>query len=157
MSESKKKEKFKLHWGWGLFIAYTLFVIVTVWFVFFTTHQDEDLVTQDYYEKTLTYEQHIDEQRRALKLKDPVTWKLDSHHTNITFNYPVQGVKGQILFYRPSDARLDKKISITPDGKNRQEISLRSFDRGLWEIKVNWKANGKTYYQQARLVLNNNS
>jgi hypothetical protein len=156
MSDSKKK-KFKFNWGWGLLLFYTFFCVVTVWFVFFTTHQDEDLVTEHYYKKTLTYQQHIDEHKRALKLNNPVTWQIDNTNSNITFEYPASSVKGQIHFYRPSDAKQDKVVTIKPDGNSKQMISLHSFERGLWEIKVNWEENGKTYYQEARLVLEHNS
>ncbi len=151
------KKKFKFNWGWGIFTFYTLFILATSAFVYFTTRQDEDLVTPDYYQKTLIYQQHIDKAQRALDLRNPVRWKLDSQGHSILFEYPSIDVKGRIKLFRPSDAKQDRTIDIEPTPDGYQTISIKGLDAGLWKIEVDWSENGKEYYQEQRLILSSKS
>ncbi len=151
------KKKFKFNWGWGIFAFYSLFILATSAFVYFTTQQDEDLVTPNYYKKTLTYQNHIDKAQRALDLKNPVRWKLDSQGHSILFEYPSTDVTGSIKFFRPSDAKQDRTVDIEPTPDGYQTISVKGLGAGLWKVEVDWSENGKEYYQEKRLILTSKS
>ena len=153
----KEKKKFKFNWGWGIFTFYSFFILATIAFVYFASKQDEDLVTPDYYQKTLTYQKHINKAQRAMNIKNPVKWKLDNTGHSIIFEYPSTNITGSIKFFRPSDARQDRIIDIEPSPDGYQNISVKDLKNGLWKVEVDWSENGTEYYQEARIILASNS
>jgi hypothetical protein len=59
-------------------------------------------------------------------------------------------VKGELFLYRPSDASKDVKRSFTTN-KSFVEIPLDKEFSGAYEIKLSWKASGKTFYNEQRI------
>ncbi len=147
-------KKFHWNWGWGIFTFYVFFIVATLTWVFITLGVDEDLVTNDYYEQSLVYQDHIDASQNALNIDHPVTWKVMNAGSQLHMSYPAKMVDGTITLYRPSDAALDRQIAIRPDSSGRQVIGLQNLEAGYWKIKVNWKEGNKAYYQESSLVLN---
>ena len=152
MEPTEKKE-----WKWplGIFIGYAIFVTATLSFVFFTFTQKTDLVVQDYYGATLTYQDHIDKMVNANLLDEPFASKLNGSmlelqfpttHTNNTFN-------GKVVFYRPSGSDLDFSLSASPNEVGFQQIDLTQAERGLWKLHVEWTANGVDYFSSSSIYL----
>jgi len=56
--------------------------------------------------------------------------------------------KGEIHFYRASDASLDKRYSIQPDTAGIQFIEVQNFEPGFWTVKVDWTSDGLAYYME---------
>ena len=63
------------------------------------------------------------------------------------------GSTGEIIFYRPSDARKDFTVKLDIAKVENQSIRVAKLDRGLWVVKVSWKKDGKGYYKEEKMVL----
>jgi hypothetical protein len=152
--ETPKKE-----WKWpmGILAAYLVFVTATLGFVAFTFTVHFDLVTPDYYEKTMVYQQQIDSESNAMSLEHPLEWILDDG--DILLVYPPEllnsGLQGAIVMYRPSDASLDLTIPVEVDTSGVQRISGADLRRGLWEMQVRWTSDGISYFSKADVFLPN--
>lgn len=144
-TESNKTEK---AWPRAIIIAYILFVCATLGFVAFTFTVDFDLVVPDYYNQTLVYEDQITRKQNMAMLKEPLLVQVIG--TNVHITYPEQilsnSVSGTISMYRPSDAAMDKAISINPDSTGVQIISGSELSKGIWTLKVKVITADKEYY-----------
>ena len=64
---SEKTKKFPA-WAVGITLLYSTFVVIMISFLIFTRFQKVNLVSEDYYEKGLQYQQQIEALRRTQAL-----------------------------------------------------------------------------------------
>ena len=151
-TESKKKE-----WKWplGIFLMYMTFVTATLVFVVFTFTQRTDLVVENYYEKTLTYQDHIDRAQNALNLKVP--FRVERRESYVDLIFPPDlvelGISGEVVFYRPSDSLLDKTFPLDTDREGHQMIPLAELQPGMWKVQVTWNSGGTEYFSESNLFI----
>lgn len=153
MSNTKEKKEWK--WPLGIFLGYMIFVTATLSFVFFTFTQRTDLVVDNYYEKTLTYQQHINRAQNAMDLEIPFRYEHKDKQVSLIFpeNLVSAGIEGEVVFYRPSDSHLDTKLPIYTDEAGHQMISLDKFQPGMWKLQVTWTSGETEYYTESNLYL----
>jgi hypothetical protein len=144
-------------WPVGIAIIYITFVLFLVAFVIFSRFQQVDLVTEDYYDEELKYQQQIDRIDRAQSLSEPVNWTFDNSGNYLILKFPIEldplKVKGNILFFRPSDAKQDKLTAINLTSENTQIISTKNLTSGIWKLKIFWKVDDAEYYKEGNLVI----
>lgn len=102
----------KWNWGTGIFVTYTVFVIIVVIHVIFFMNQKVELVTDNYYEKELKYQEQIDKINNTNSLKDELKLEQDAKSIRLLFPglYTNGILKGEIYFYKPSDSGKDFMI-----------------------------------------------
>ncbi len=145
----------KISWGTGIVIAIVIFMTITLATVVFMMNQDVDLVSDDYYEKGIKYQQQIDLVNRSNKLDEPVKMEFNGSIVKITFPESIKNEKiaGEIFFYRPSDAKKDFKLPLSLTEGN-QVIPVHGLEKGFWRIKLNWDLNNKeNYYSETSFIL----
>jgi hypothetical protein len=144
-------------WPLTIGIVYTLFVLIFVSLIVFSTFVKVDLVTDNYYEQEIKYQQQIDRIQRANSLSTPIRWSYTDVKQTLTLQFPsetkTQEVKGSILFFRPSDSRMDKKIALNLAQDRTQTISTNNLSAGFWKLKIFWIMNQTDYYQEGNLVI----
>ena len=118
--------KIKFNWGFGILIAIVFFMGVTIALVTISVNQKTDLVTDHYYEKTLKYQNQIDMEKRSEKFVKGLEITNGDNELNIKFpdafkSFPV---KGELYFYRPSDAANDFTVPLKV-GKRRAGYLIR--------------------------------
>lgn len=146
-----------MNWGWKIFILYTGFVALTLMMVFFTMNQDVFLVADDYYKQEIEYQGQIDKITNARTLEKPLEIQYDSLGRALTLTYPpdqvTRGIAGEVNFFRPSDARMDKLYMLKPNSKGTQTFSLQDFNRGKWRVKIQWSSMGVSYYEEKEIYI----
>ena len=130
-----------MNWGTKITITFIAFVGVIVTMELISMNQDIHLVAMD----------RITNSNALNELKPEVNY--DAKKKSITLSTPNgKELNGTIYFFRPSDARLDKKYTIQlVDGQ--QVFSSSELDKGLWRVKVNWKDKDKEFYTEKVLIL----
>lgn len=145
----------KISWGTGIVIAIVIFMAITVATVIFMMNQDVDLVSEDYYEKGIKYQQQIDKESRSQNLKENVKMDWTGNMFEISFpeEYDNQSITGEILFYRPSDSKKDFKLPLSLTNRN-QVIPVSGLQKGFWRVQLNWRLNNKdNYYSETSFIL----
>lgn len=137
----------KISWGTGIVIAIVIFMTITLATVVFMMNQDVDLVSDDYYEKGIKYQEQIDMENRSQRLKDNVKMEWSGGMFEISFPDEFYGqiLSGQIFFYRPSDSKKDFRLPLNLT-ERKQYIPVQGLEKGLWRVKLNWNLNNKDYY-----------
>ncbi len=143
----------KWNWGTGIATVMGIFMIGILSAVVVAFRSSVDLVSADYYAEEIAYQDRIDAIERS-KSK-PIKIALSKTDGQIQFKFPdVAGRPiGNILFFKPDNAKMDWKVKVNPDEGKQQNIAVTDFSSGLWRIKVDWKANGLSYYDEQTLVL----
>jgi hypothetical protein len=145
------------HWPVGIAIIYTSFVLVLVAFVIYSRYQQVDLVAEDYYDQEIKYQQQINRIDRAQSLSEPVNWIYENKKRSLIVKFPsdfdFNQVRGNILFFRPSDAQQDKLVALNLSPEGTQIISTKNLTPGFWKIKIFWHVNKIDYYKEGILVI----
>jgi hypothetical protein len=119
-------------------------------------NQDVSLVTDDYYQQELKYQDQIDKIERTNALSEKPAIDFDGLGVNISFPKLLieKNVVGKIHFYRPSDPGLDFALPISLNSEGIQLISTKQLAAGYWRLKLNWMMNGKEYYNEKAIIIN---
>jgi hypothetical protein len=147
----------KNDWQWplGIIVAYIIFVGGTLTFVFISFTTKVDLVTDDYYQKTLVYQSKIDSESNAMSLAHPLAWRFVDG--DIVITYPEEllesGLAGKITMYRPSDVNLDFVVPVAVELDGTQRISAGAMQKGLWRMEVEWTSGEKNFYTRSEVFL----
>lgn len=143
----------KFNWGTGIALFFSIFVLSLIFQVYRSTQIDNSLVFDDYYAKDLAYQTHYNKVVNAANLKEPVVIKTIDQEVQIQFPTEVGPVSGVINFFCPSSSAGDFSLQVQTDAEKRQNVSASGLKKGLWKVRVNWKADGKEYYSEESIVL----
>ncbi|AGA79128.1 FixH protein [Echinicola vietnamensis DSM 17526] len=141
-----------MNWGTGIIIVFVAFAALVFTMVGICMKQDDlHLVTKNYYEEEIKYQDQIEKASNAAML-DHQVMAYDAGQKEIQVKLG-KGSKGTLWLFRPSDARLDQKISLEFDSGSEQAVSLRELKSGYWKVKLAWEKDGKAFYEEQKINL----
>ncbi len=143
-----------MNWGKKIIVIYVLFVAGIMLMVFKASRQNTDLVTNDYYEQELKYQQRIDETMAANSLSQAVKCEVSGNILNILLPEEMnqQQVDASIWLYYPADKTKDIHQKLTTiNGKLSMAIPV--VNKGMHELKLGWVVGEKKYYSQQKLFI----
>ncbi len=145
-----------MNWGFKITILYVGFVALILSMVSMAMRQKVDLVSKDYYEQELKYQDKIDRKNRTHSLKEPLSWEVKQGTLVLKFPGEFNGEKinGSIYFFRPSDAAMDKTIPVTTDTSVVLNISTNQLKKGLYKMQISWEVNKEEYYNEGIIQIN---
>jgi nitrogen fixation protein FixH len=137
-------------WPYAIIAYFIVFMGAIVLWISYAVRNDQQLVRKDYYEQELKFQTDIEGQSRAANVNISVNY--DSTKQTVTVALPAPAASGSIYFYRPSDAKLDREITLALTNGS-QSIDVGAFESGLWKIRVQWIAEGAEYRHNSTVVL----
>ncbi|MBP6185685.1 MAG: FixH family protein [Saprospiraceae bacterium] len=145
----------KFHWGWGIAIFYSLFVLSFILILVYSFGQDNSLVVEDYYQQDITYQQRMDKRDNYLGLAEKVTHTYDPSAAMVVLSFPssMSSINGTVQFYRPSSAKQDYLVNLDVDSLKQQVIPVNRLIKGRWKMQVEWEANGESYYMEEQILI----
>jgi hypothetical protein len=144
-----------ISWGTKIAILYISFVALIVFMVALSMTQKIDLVSEDYYAKELDFQNSINEQNNANALTEAIQHEVVNNGLKIKFPevFKNKAIKGNIMFYRPSDKSKDFSIDIALDNNLEQSADLKLFSKGMYKMKVSWSAEDVNYFTEQVIVM----
>jgi hypothetical protein len=143
----------KFNWGFGVFALYGAFVILILFLVFKSISTKVDLVTEDYYQQELNYQDKIDQKRNAARLKQGLKHEVSGSTIFLAFPPDHPSAEGTVIVYRPSNKAYDKKFDIKLDENGKMAITMKKSPIGLYKLKVDWSYNNTFYYVEEDIYL----
>ncbi len=142
----------KLSWGYIILSGYLVFVAGIVFLVYKASSQKFDLVTQDYYEQELKYQNIIDQSANTAALSAPLHVERSGSRLQVGFPAEMKDKKKTIDFYLyyPADAKRDFRKVIETQG-NELIQPLPDAMKGLYQLKLSWEVEGVKYYFEKKL------
>lgn len=144
----------KLNWGNSLLIFFIIFVSLAAIFIVFSFSQENDLVTDDYYERGADYTSAINLHKRSAIFADSLTFKDDDEWFNILVKPGLANAVEEfnIHFFRPSSKKMDVRFVVESDSLitiNKEKLSL-----GRYKLYVSWTMDDVTYELVRDLMIN---
>jgi len=140
-----------MNWGKGIVLTFVIFVGVIATLVTISMKQDVSLVSKDYYVEELAYQDQIDRINNKNSMEKKPEIKKTGEVIVLQLNVPESD--GSVHFFRPSNARFDKKYKLAINESGTQVFKASDFEKGFWKVKINWQKDGKEYYSEHNLVL----
>lgn len=110
---------------------------------------DVDLVSQDYYQKEIAYQKHINQVKATRQLAGQVRITQATAAGQLSLVFPAgsqAAVKGQIRFFRPSSASLDFTLPLQLNQDDQQHIRTEALAKGRWQVQLTWQRGGQDYF-----------
>lgn len=147
--------KIKINWGTGIIIVIALFLISVFVRIYISYQHDINLVTPDYYPQELKYEQHIQKEANTSHLAEKIIINYTEKEITVTFPRIINNkdIKGEIVFYRPSDYQYDLSYAILLDDKRQQVFSTDSMINGKYIVQIDWRMDTLELYQEEEIVI----
>ena len=142
----------RISWGYKIAIFYLSFVIGMLFLVYKANSESFDLVTENYYEAELKYQDVINQKSNAsaLSAAPEITHTINSVSIQLPAEFAGKVVEGEIYLYRPSDATKDIRKNFTTADAFFQ-LALEEDLSGSYDIKLTWKAGGKEFFQEQKI------
>ncbi|MGB3779477.1 MAG: FixH family protein [Tunicatimonas sp.] len=143
-----------MNWGWSIVLAFSLFGLFIGWLVFRTFQETIELVSEDYYQQELGYQQQIDKMTNNQALPVPLTFSQQAQQLVVQFPAePAAEVQGEIHLFRPSDARRDQILTIALNPQRQQIIATEGLVKGHYRVKVDWTSGDAAYYTEETVFI----
>jgi nitrogen fixation protein FixH len=150
MRTTDRHKSFTL-WPYAIVVAMVLFMGYIAMFVYKAMNQDVDLVSKDYYEQEIKYQDQIDRVDRT-KAAGDVAIKYNAEAQTVLLQLPEtfkgQSVSGKINLFRPSDDKLDQELPLQLGRDMSQLVETKELEKGLWKVRLNFTAEKETYYAE---------
>lgn len=145
-------------WPYAVIVTFVLFASYIGFMVSRAMRTSVDLVSPDYYQQELRYQQRMESVARTQALPAPVQVRYERTTQRLTLQLPSalarQAVRGELHFFRPSDQQLDFTLPFAPAGDPaRQELSTARLAAGYWRLQVDFTAGGQPYFIEKELSI----
>jgi nitrogen fixation protein FixH len=147
--------RIKLNWGFGIAVAYILFAGSMVVFAVKASQQHYDLVTPDYYNDAVKYQQKIDAEKNALSSSSKLNIEFlpDIREVVLSSAAKNKRIKGTLLFYKPDKAGFDFEIKFLLNADGSQHLPVHAIASGYWKIKASYTLDGDDCYTEKKIVI----
>ena len=146
----------KFNWGTGIVIgvaAFMIFILQYVIRVQIDEKYDNELVTDQYYQKEVEINANRLKQENANKLDN---LRIETTENGIVIYFPNEfkpnEIKGTISLYRPSNQSFDQTIPLELSS-NHLLIPNSKLVGGRWDISIDFSYQSTSYLKQQTLVL----
>jgi nitrogen fixation protein FixH len=144
-------------WPMGIILTFVLFISGTISLVVLACSQKLDLVSADYYEQEIKFQNRVDQLDRAGRLatQASVAYEQATHRIRISLPPDTSGqiATGSIHLYRPSAAGLDRHLTLEVDSRGVQFLDAATLRSGLWKVRVSWKVEKQEYFLDQSIVI----
>ena len=134
----------------GAFVAFGVFVGSFIWKA---SQSEVNLVSKDYYQQELKYQDRIETLKRSSKYDKDVKLDLNNGVVGVSVPEELVGANGVLHFYRPSNKKLDQLVQFTPN-KTNTSFQMSHLEAGHWVLKISLSDKaGVDYYFERRFTL----
>jgi hypothetical protein len=141
-----------MNFGKWIVVAFIFFAVFIGTLVTVCVRQDVNLVSKEYYQDELQYQQKLDKINNANHLAHQPSIEVGNGSIKISFAEASTAQKGVLKIQRPSNIKLDREFSLQPD-QPTQEFNLGNWEPGLYRASLSWTMNDKEYFIEKQIVL----
>jgi hypothetical protein len=131
------------NWIVVAFIGFAVFIgtLVTV-----CVKQDVDLVSKDYYQQELEYQDQIERISNTTELINKPRIATTDGKLEVSFSDEHKIQKGELKLFCPSDPKMDKDFSLSVSDGNTHIIETTLLQPGMYKARLLWTMGGKEYF-----------
>ena len=145
--------KFNFNWGHGIIVTFVLFGAFMAYFYVNMSKESIELVGKNYYADGQEFQRKINERKQTEALTEKASIQFAEDFKQAKIQLPSSIQKGTIVFYRPSNATLDKTLEITSNSSGLSFIQTDFLIKGPWNVSLQWEKAGKNYVEEQRILI----
>lgn len=143
----------KISWGVKIILSFVIFATGIIIMVIISMSHTTDLVSENYYEKEIKYQDQIDLIKNSEQLNKNINLSYSDNKLIFRTEHP-QKLQGEIHFYRTSNAARDFIIPYDADNAGEQTIPASKLEKGLWKVKLNLNDGKDKFYVEKSIFIN---
>lgn len=147
------KKQFGFHWGHGIIITFIFFGGFMAYFYINMTHENIDLVGKQYYQEGQNFQEKINERNGVIHLNEKPEHEFSEDFQAVRITYPSAIQKISLVFYRPSDSKLDQQINLSKLSGDFQIVKTSFLKKGPWKLSIHWTQNNQKYQEEHRVIV----
>lgn len=140
----------------GIMLALGSFMIFILSLLFFAGDTG-DLVTENYYEKSINFEDDIEAESRSNLLEKHPEVVAQANGFNVVFPPEFKIDEGNIYLLRSNNQNQDVQLNLKLNNKNQMLIPSTKLVDGVYEMTLSWKMNNETYLVKKPIRWNSQS
>jgi len=141
-------------WGNKLLIAFIAFGALIGTLVYKCMQGNFELVSKDYYNDELSYQDKIDGTNNAAKLS---TVQVLEEDATVAIQLPKElngkPVKGEAWFYCANNSANDRRIPVAVNDEGVMLIDKSKLANTTYLLKLNWQSGDEKFYSEQRVAL----
>lgn len=143
-----------MNWGHKITLVFIAFAALIGTMVYKCMNKNFELVSADYYDDELHYQDKIDGFNNAEKLS-PLIITQTASQLQITLpnNKQWKQPSGQLWFYCANNATSDRKMPLQLNGSNVMTLSKTKLVRTGYTLKITWQDSGTKYYNEQLIAI----
>ncbi|QNH61692.1 FixH family protein [Hymenobacter sediminicola] len=142
-------------WPYAIIATFVLFAAYIGYMVQQAMRSSVDLVSTDYYQQELAYQQRMETEARTAALPAPVDLRYEAAAQRLTVQLPAalagKAVLGNIRFFRPSNQKLDFSLPLQPNADLQQHINTSKMQPGHWRVRLDFTADQQAYFVEKKI------
>lgn len=135
-----------MSWGKGIILSFVLFAVFIGVLVSVCVKQDVSLVSKNYYQEELSYQQQIERIANTETLAIKPSMRVADRQLEVNFVSFNNIKNGELKLFRPSDARLDKSFVLEPADASIERFDVSNLPTGMYKARMLWTMDEKEYY-----------
>lgn len=147
--------KKKWNWGYSLLVVFVLLAAHISYLVYLCMQEKFDLVSSDYYNEELRYQDKIDGANNAKRLS---AVQLSQTGDEVSIQLPKElngdNLTGQVWLYCPANASLDFKQPLQVNKNGVMLIDKKKLADVKYTAKITWQAGDQNYYNEQIFAVN---
>jgi hypothetical protein len=142
-----------MNWGKSIVVAFVLFAGFIAVIVTISMRQDVNLVSAQYYNDDLNYQQQLDRKNNTEALEEKPQILLTTDKLQISFPPQTIVEGGSIKVFRPSDDKLDQYFNLKASEESVHVFPVKALGNGAYRVKMIWVVSGTEYYIEKFVVI----
>jgi nitrogen fixation protein FixH len=142
--------KIKFNWGWKIAVLYSSFVCFMLFLGYMASREKVELVSNNYYEEELKYQDHIDKMALTDSLHVKPDWQVTGN--KIAMSFPEkngsESISGNIRFYCPSDEKRDFSMPFSTVPNKQLSVTSDKLRHGTYKMQIDWRQGKSDFYTE---------
>lgn len=143
----------KMSWGIKIILSFAIFATGILIMVIISMSKNVDLVSDNYYEQEIKYQDQIDVLRNSADLDKNISLNYSDNLILLKAEHPKK-LQGEIHFYRTSNAAKDFVVPFDTDLNGEQKVSASNLEKGLWKVKLNLNDGKEKFFVEKSIFIN---
>ncbi len=139
-----------ISWGTRIIMLYAGFVLLIGTLIWKCTQTKFDLVSEDYYEQELVFQQKLNAKTASAALSQKPVVSITDKSLLIFFPQEFAGreISADVKLYSPSNAALDKAYVGLQAKDGRLELERSQLVAADYSLQLSWGCEGQAFYQE---------
>ncbi|MBA4056656.1 MAG: hypothetical protein C0490_18220 [Marivirga sp.] len=137
-----------MNFGNWIVVAFILFAVFIGTLVTVCVREDVDLVSKDYYQQELQYQDQIQRLNNTSRLLEKPEVKIVNQRLQVVFSKWDDIDNGEIKLFCPSNPKMDRNFPLVRSSERVQSFTVESLQKGMYRAKLMWKVDGNEFYME---------